>query len=487
MQLPIVLLFLVVIPPISSVKCPLQLCSCGQSNHDPSKRDIDCRDSTSTDLSVIVNITSPSTELFYEFTLSNIGITSIGKNAFEGLRFAKLELTGNTIANIDREAFAGLEAYLEVIYIEGNGQFALPLEAMKNMSKLTEISFKNFKQGTINSSTGFEYFPSVQKLTLINAHIAFMLSSSFTGKLLKIKHLTITHNPILSEFPAPAIAKLRTLTHLIWNYNDMREVRRHAFAQLTNLQELDLQNNRIDIFENNSYDGITDNLEILNLHYNSITDISIQSLAIPNWPMLRQLNLGYNKLQNLPPRIFSKMTGLKNLRLSQNNIQELKKDAFTGMHSLLSLELNENNISTMEREVLADLPFLHTVKLESQQIGLLALNFTRGSMIGAESIRKLVLQNTRVVETEFWNAIRELKNLTSLNVGHTRIKNIPNRIFTDLNNLSILDLSSNNISGVTQDSFLGLAGSLTSLNLKDNFISQIDSCVLHGFNKLTQI
>ena len=482
----IVLAFLVVMATGSGANCPLPLCRCDQSVDDLSKRVIDCRSVGNSDLSVIVNITSPSNELFYELALSDNGITTIGPRAFEGLRFLKLELSGNPIANFDPEAFAGIADDLRIINLEGDGNSPFPLESMKNLSKLTEISFKNFKQGAINSSTKFEYFPDVEKLTLNNARITFMLSSSFSGKLTKIKYLTVTHNPILSEFPAPAIAKLRTLTHLIWNHNDMKEVRRQAFSQLTNLKELDLQSNLIEAFENNWYDGITNNLEFLNLHYNAITDNAIQSLGTPNWPKLHQLNLGLNQLRNIPSGLFSKMPDLAYLKLASNQIQQLKRSYFTGLGNMYSVELHENVISTMEREVFVDMPLLHIVDLESQTPGV-TLNLTRESMIGAESVRELKLQFTNVVENELWDAVRELKNLTNLNVGSTGITNIPDLIFTDHNKLSLLDLSANNINQVTQASFHGLDGSLTSLNLKDNSVSVIDPCVLDGFNKLTQI
>ncbi|KAK3093650.1 hypothetical protein FSP39_018453 [Pinctada imbricata] len=466
--------------------CPLVQCQCYQSSDDTTKRVIDCRDINSGgDITNIVNVATPTNEVFYELALQRSRITSVGPNVFQGLKFVKLDLTENFITSFDIDAFSGLQNDLRIVRLEASGSVSFPFQAMQNLTGLQEIYLKDFEQQGLDSSTKFEYFPNLQKLSMIRSNIQFISRSAFDGKLTNLRELEFTHNPSVSSFPVPAIRNLRTLTKLTWTFNDMDQTSPQMFSQLTNLVELDLSHNKINSLADNWYTGITSKLEFLNLQANNLSTATIQSMGTPDWPKLHQLNLAVNNLQDFPSGFFSKMPDLAYLGLGSNKLTTLRSTYFTGLANMYSLDFHENFIASVESGALAHMPLLRSVNLENQNVA--TLNFSAGSISGAEGIEQLYLINTPVIQNEMWGAIRKMTNLTELHLTRTRITSIPDLVFQNHQRLVLLDIEGNTLGSVTQAMFHGLASSLESISLTNTGIQTIGECVFKDFNKLKTI
>ncbi|KAK3104163.1 hypothetical protein FSP39_024954 [Pinctada imbricata] len=357
---------------------------------------------------------------------------------------------------------------------------------MQNLSNLQEIYLKIFQQQRLDSNTKFEYFPNLQKLSMISSNIQFISSSAFDGKLANLRKLEVTHNPSVSPFPVHAINNLRALTSLTWTFNDMDQISSQMFSQLTNLVELDFSQNKINSLADNWYTGITSKLEFLTLQANNlISTASIQSMSIPDWPKLHQLDLDVNNLQDFPSGFFSKMPNLAYLGLGSNKLTTIKSTYFTGLVNMHSLDFHENLIFSVESGALAQMPLLRSLNLENQNVA--ALHFTQGSISGAESIEQLYLINTPVMQNKIWGAIQKMTNLTELHLTNTGISKIPDFVFQNHKRLVLLDVGGNTLYSVSQAMFHGLAGSLESLSLSNTGIQTINECVFKDFYKLKTI
>ncbi|CAH8546504.1 unnamed protein product [Schistosoma bovis] len=99
----------------------------------------------------------------------------------------------------------------------------------------------------------------------------------------------------------------------------------------------------------------------LYLERNQIT--KIDSNRIAHLKKLQTLVLSYNKLRELPPRVFEKLINLKTIVLSYNNLQCIHPEAFHGLSNLRVLILQGNNISSVPQGTFNDLGQLNNVAL----------------------------------------------------------------------------------------------------------------------------
>ncbi|CAH8498302.1 unnamed protein product [Schistosoma turkestanicum] len=97
----------------------------------------------------------------------------------------------------------------------------------------------------------------------------------------------------------------------------------------------------------------------LYLERNQITNIDSNRIA--HLKKLHTLILSYNKLRELPPRIFEKLTNLKTIVLSYNNLQCIHPEAFHGLSNLRVLILQGNNISIIPEGTFNGLDQLNNV------------------------------------------------------------------------------------------------------------------------------
>ncbi|XP_065836836.1 uncharacterized protein [Oscarella lobularis] len=85
------------------------------------------------------------------------------------------------------------------------------------------------------------------------------------------------------------------------------------------------------------------------LHHNELSDIG--AFVFKNWPSLRLLDLGYNKLNTLPAKMFLNTNRLTELNLSHCNIERISPNSFAGCN-LSILDLSYNRLTSIGRDQL---------------------------------------------------------------------------------------------------------------------------------------
>ena len=114
--------------------------------------------------------------------------------------------------------------------------------------------------------------------------------------------------------------------------------------ELTNLQRLDLDHNRVTSLESGDFDGLT-NLQTLRLDRNQIT--SIESRDFDGMANLRTLWLLNNQITSIESGAFEGLTNLETLFLHNNQTTSIESGAFEGLTNLKTLALFGNEVSEL--------------------------------------------------------------------------------------------------------------------------------------------
>lgn len=137
--------------------------------------------------------------------------------------------------------------------------------------------------------------------------------------------------------------------------NNLNQLPQHIFQdrRLTNLQKLFLSECKISYIADEAFAQLTNLIE-LDLSHNFIQQVPTKSLE-PLRHSLRKLSLAYNSIHVLDSAAFSSLTKLSSLDLSNNQLSQMRTNSFYGLSELRELKLNENRLSQLPMSVIGDL------------------------------------------------------------------------------------------------------------------------------------
>ncbi|XP_065087002.1 leucine-rich repeat-containing G-protein coupled receptor 4-like [Ochlerotatus camptorhynchus] len=265
-----------------------------------------------------------------------------------------------------------------------------------------------------------------------------------------------------------------TIQHLDVSYNRLRDISTKAFEWPAELQTLVASGNPLlkDLSFLKALIGLMDlQLSDMKLDLDFI-DVDIFS----GMKLLKTLTMSNNKIVTVPVGIFNKLESLEKLDLSKNYISRISSGAFIinfrtidpeiEQRHQLTINLASNNISIIEKEafMIVDMVDLSDNKL----IGISPTAFYNKSELGT-----LILSNNRQLKN--FNFLKSLPSLHTLTMAHMNFtfNGIPLDIFSELDLLTTLDLSFNDISQLPIGIFSDLS-SLNFINLRHNRISHVE-------------
>ena len=133
--------------------------------------------------------------------------------------------------------------------------------------------------------------------TMLAQQLELLLSDE--GLRENIAQLSITKTP-LTQVPM-SVCRLSNLTSLFLDNNRLKRLPDDCFANLTSLAWLSVSGNNITELQDGVFDGLN-SLRSLNLMHNNIDFIGLHVFSNPNdLVSLRDISLGYNRLQSLEP------------------------------------------------------------------------------------------------------------------------------------------------------------------------------------------
>ena len=132
------------------------------------------------------------------------------------------------------------------------------------------------------------------------------------------------------------------------------------FANLTNLEELNLYNNGLQTLPAGVFEGLTSlrNLTLYDNDFRALPEGIFEGLA-----NLSTVFLNRNRLTGLPEGIFEGLAKLRNLYLYGNDLQTLPGGVFENLTNLKELNLRDNDLQTLPDGIFEDLSTLRTLYL----------------------------------------------------------------------------------------------------------------------------
>ncbi|XP_058659175.1 toll-like receptor 3 isoform X2 [Ammospiza caudacuta] len=222
-------------------------------------------------------------------------------------------------------------------------------------------------------------------------------------------------------------------------------------------------------------------LQILKLEHNELYKLPDRVFA--SCTNLTELNLGYNRL-NIKNHPFKTLKNLKILDLSHNSLKSANLGLEQQLEKLHELMLGSNQITELKKE---DFSFLSNTSLNSLDLSSNPLKeFHTGCFHTIGNLCGLILNNVELGENRTKKLCTELSNtaIQNLSLSHVKLSYIGKSTFQGLQgtNLTILNLSQNSLSVIENDSFQWLS-SLQYLNLKINNI-HVTSRLFYGLSNL---
>jgi Leucine-rich repeat (LRR) protein len=354
-------------------------------------------------------------------------------------------------------------------------------------------------------------------LTIQNKIFDTIGSSVLSPNLIKyLVSLNLENNQIKS-FDASVFSKMTNLVELQLNENNIRDLNNKTFEQnMTRLETLGLGGNEISFIQRFSFRSLN-SIKILLLHGNKIEKINRN--LFENLKKLEILRLQSNSIDFIEKNSFEDLISLRELHLFKNRLNKIECGIFEKLLNLKELRLDFNEILTIEKDSLAN-PFLTDLKLNNNRLKFL-LNVT--NMTG---LREIFLNENEftILETKSFNGLNSLaflyvfknkinfiessffeqfNSLKGLSITYNQLKSfeinslsmetllITNNLIDELNlksfincaKLKWIDISNNRIVKIQTNSFQTLQ-SLVYLNLSFNYLDGFNNGTFMGLEKL---
>ncbi|XP_004448734.1 leucine-rich repeat-containing protein 70 [Dasypus novemcinctus] len=293
----------------------------------------------------------PKSTVFLYLTGNNI--SHISENELTGLHsLVALYLDNSGIVYVYPKAFVELKN-LYFLYLNNNFIKRLDPGVFEGLSNLRSL-YLQFNQISFVPRGVFNDLVSVQYLNLQRNRLTILGSGTFVG-MLALRILDLSNNKILRISDA-GFQHLGNLDCLYLEGNNLTKVPSNAFGVLKSLKRLSLSHNHIEAIQPFAFKGLV-KLEYLLMKNARIKNVTRDGFSGIN--SLKHFILSHNDLENLNSDTFSLLKNLLYLQLDRNRIINIDNDTFENMGgSLKILNLSFNNLTDLHPRVLKPLSSL---------------------------------------------------------------------------------------------------------------------------------
>lgn len=390
-------------------------------------------------------------------TLSNNEMTDIPNIALRPLKsLSQLFLNYNKVSDISDKDFSGYGENIDILELTNNGIEIMDEESLKNLKQLKELNL------------------SFNKISKLGEKCLVHLSES-------LESFELGYGLLSNNFPEAQIKPLRSLTRLSLDNNRFNNVSRTALYNFGNLKYVNLEGNELsDIPDTFFHANVHKILEVVRLGHNKLK--VIKPFAFSGLKELRTLVLNDNEITLINGHSFENLPSPLSVILSENKINDIAPKSFINIKNLLKLDLHGNELKTISLNIFQNV---------SQRSWPMILNLSRNhisTLTGSHSLDSLFIKEIDLsrneidyVPVEFLFSIK--RALKRLNLNNNNIKHLDHKQFSELNELEILEISSNRISECKQTSFIDMK-SLQILNLSHNNFEIIHSGQFKNLDRL---
>jgi len=306
-------------------------------------------------------------------------------------------------------------------------------------------------------STAFKNYVNLKRLDLTDNNVENLDSISKSFEFLgNLEYLNLGEN-LIKSIPAEAFSKLRNLKELMLYGLSLTSFKKNTFLGLDKLEGLDLDYNRLETIDRDTFNGIKSTIKHLNLGTNRLT--RLDDFLFADFSVLETLKFRKNELEFISPTAFNGLTGLQKLDLSLNKLTALPLNGFESLNNLESLTLYSNR------------------QLTSLQAD---------AFKGLENLQVLNLRESAINQTHL-DAFASLGNLKKLTLEDSKLRLIPADIFLPLRSLEVLKLRKNEIASIQAGGLNGL-DNLQTLDMSFNIrMASVDTNAWETLGKLEKV
>ena len=247
------------------------------------------------------------------------------------------------------------------------------------------------------------------------------------------------------------------------NDNNVTFLHPKAFGHLPELGTLNMNNINLVTFDVGLFMGHVeiDRLMIDSSGIKYIHPVNISSMQKENVPLIKELDLNYNILIDIPGYALRGFEKLQVLNLEGNRISGINNESFCGLHSLGDLGLSWNRIKSLPRAAFACASNLQKIDLSFNNLATLDPQWFDGSRF----LQSLILHQSGIdrIMVGPWKAT----NLHTLVLTKNNLYSIYRDTITGLVNLKTLDVSGNFNNFRMSEDALTPVGSLEFLIMTD--------------------
>ncbi|XP_023234977.1 leucine-rich repeat-containing protein 15-like [Centruroides sculpturatus] len=232
------------------------------------------------------------------------------------------------------------------------------------------------------------------------------------------------------------------------------------------------------MFESASFNNMS-SLRSVVIRY--IRTSEILNLTFRNVPSLTLLRIdGYN-FTLFPKEPFRELINLSELYITQGKLRLLPEDLFYNLHSLTKLDLG---LRGNKLESIHPLVFRNLTRLEFLYLGFNRIKDLPSDMLkGLFNLTFFSIEGNRELSVIPSGFFKKLHNLTIFFASSCSISSLAEDVFSDLINLKIVDLDSNQIEHLPPN-LLRNNKRLTQFSCSSNKISTLPTEIFHGLSEL---
>lgn len=285
----------------------------------------------------------------------------------------------------------------------------------------------------------------------------------------------VLDNNLITDIGPDDFKTLKKLTSLALRYNSISNIHPEAFRPLEALQYVYLDRNSLTHIEPRLFDNALHLLHF-SAQYNQITNIEPGTFAQSK--DIGTIILDYNQLKSIDQNTFSGLSNLTFFALIRNEIESIHENAFDGLNKLEELYLQSNVLTTIESTTFSKLESLVWLQLFNNTIS----HIDPQAFSDIAMLNRLNLQSNKLDDLSF---LKGLGNVTSLDLSDNLIVELEPMTFSAQTKLESLRLISNQIKTLFTVSF-GRLQELETLYVSNNQIETIDEDFFENFPKLQE-